>query len=328
MLLFIFGTMGGTVIPMPLNVKSRNLVIVLPTMNRLSGLQKCIQSIRTTTIHDYEIVVADGGSTDGSLEWAREQPDITLVEQGEKLGWIKAVNQVIRELDCKYLTVMADDAEVLPGSFKIAADILDERPDVGLVTLKMKDTIGGGTKKDYMGVVTKFGIHTANHFFMPLSVLKAVGFLHEGYYQYFSDTDLTAAVLSAGWTTVLTKQVCILHHRAYGNDKAEVDRRWKNEKAFVEVYSKRYAYLGKHGPKAIRRYEIIASFGPIFGSRWGMSRTDWDHLGQRRWTAVYDPLLHLGKTYYFEQKIPLEVRQRRGNPYSGVRELWDRANQR
>jgi hypothetical protein len=56
--------------------------IVFGTYNRLPLLQVCISSLRPSVGSlSYEIVVVDGGSSDGTQHWARCQPDVVLIEQ-------------------------------------------------------------------------------------------------------------------------------------------------------------------------------------------------------------------------------------------------------
>jgi glycosyltransferase involved in cell wall biosynthesis len=56
--------------------------IVLGTYNRLSFLKATIASVRASQIDiPYEIIVVDGGSQDGTLDWLTEQRDIVSIVQ-------------------------------------------------------------------------------------------------------------------------------------------------------------------------------------------------------------------------------------------------------
>ena len=49
--------------------------VVIPTYNRLPILRKCLNALENQffidDIHDYEIVIVDDGSTDGTTDWLR-----------------------------------------------------------------------------------------------------------------------------------------------------------------------------------------------------------------------------------------------------------------
>ena len=50
--------------------------VVIPTYNRLSILKKCLDSLENQILidefFDYEVVIVDDGSTDGTIKWLEE----------------------------------------------------------------------------------------------------------------------------------------------------------------------------------------------------------------------------------------------------------------
>ncbi len=55
---------------------------VIPTMNNIRTIRRCLESIRAQDYPSLEIVVVDGGSTDGTLEVARELADRVAIVKG------------------------------------------------------------------------------------------------------------------------------------------------------------------------------------------------------------------------------------------------------
>jgi GT2 family glycosyltransferase len=70
--------------------------IVILTYNKLEYTVQCIESIRRfTTPGTYEIIVVDNHSTDGTVQWLKQQQDITAIFNVENLGFPKGCNQGI-----------------------------------------------------------------------------------------------------------------------------------------------------------------------------------------------------------------------------------------
>ncbi|UCF03833.1 MAG: glycosyltransferase, partial [Deltaproteobacteria bacterium] len=64
------------------NSEKTEVSVVLGSYNRKRFLKAAIQSIRNNEILvPYEIIVVDGGSTDGSLSWLSKQKDIITILQ-------------------------------------------------------------------------------------------------------------------------------------------------------------------------------------------------------------------------------------------------------
>ena len=91
-----------------------NVSIVIPTYNRKPILKKCLHSLENQNLNnkikDYEIIVVDDGSTDGTTKWIKENktnlPHVVLYEQkhggpalGRNLGVMKAKNEIIIFID-------------------------------------------------------------------------------------------------------------------------------------------------------------------------------------------------------------------------------------
>ena len=91
-----------------------NVSVVIPTYNRKSILEKCLKALEKQTlsksISNYEIVVVDDGSTDGTPNWIRNNseilPHVVLFEQehggpalGRNLGVMKSKYEIIIFID-------------------------------------------------------------------------------------------------------------------------------------------------------------------------------------------------------------------------------------
>ena len=121
------------------------LSIVTGTYNRRAMLARMIQTARQN-IPDgirHEFVVVDGGSTDGTLEWCRQQPDLRLIEHGALLGAIKAFCDGARAARGEYVLMANDDIIFGEGSILKALTHLETHPVCGGVAF-MDDRLAPG----------------------------------------------------------------------------------------------------------------------------------------------------------------------------------------
>lgn len=111
-----------------------HLCILIGTYNRLSLLKRFIASVRNDMPRGvtYYFCVADGGSTDGTIDYLRQQTDVRLIEQGKLIGGIKAYTEAGKTITDARLTLIAnDDIEILQGSIPAAIVHLDSTPTCG-----------------------------------------------------------------------------------------------------------------------------------------------------------------------------------------------------
>lgn len=108
--------------------------IVTGTYNRLDYLRRMIDSARLSVGRGipYEIVVVDGGSTDGTPAWCKTQPDINFIQQGELLGAVKAFNEGFKNAKGRYVVIANDDIEFVDESIQAAYAYIEDHKDVGI----------------------------------------------------------------------------------------------------------------------------------------------------------------------------------------------------
>lgn len=291
----------------------------------MEQLKVSIDSIARGTRCPHEIIVIDGGSTDGTIEYLKSRKDITPVFQGKLLGTARCYNEVWRQVRCKYTTFWSDDTELMDGSLDLAAEILESNPSIGLVGLKMKDTIGPKKVEPYLGGLSEYGVLNCNHGFLSMKILKAVGYFNEGYRSYTIDTDLTTSVLCCGKTVVMTKQISVMHHREWA-EREKAEEKINSATGGIDngkIYREKFKFLGPSNTLGARlRAKLIwhlacaLSFRSSPGSvRFGLNSRDWHNLAWGRYIRLADPLENMGRPYYLVQRIPRRVLLSEMNPY-------------
>jgi glycosyltransferase involved in cell wall biosynthesis len=118
--------------------------IVLPTYKRADTLLRAVASVRAQTFQDWELVVIDDGSTDGTsalLEGV--DPRLRLVRQ-ENQGVAAARNRGLREARGDLLAFLDSDDEWTPHHLELAVAFFDAHPGEHLYSCELWEDFGRG----------------------------------------------------------------------------------------------------------------------------------------------------------------------------------------
>ena len=117
------------------------LSICLPTFNRLDHLKQTLNSI-FDTFHSlsFEVIVVDGGSTDGTLDYLKElqiSRPVVLIQQNELRGARYATQAGFDAARGKFSIFRTDHSLCVLEPILTAMRILDAEPDIGLICEKI-----------------------------------------------------------------------------------------------------------------------------------------------------------------------------------------------
>ena len=103
--------------------KIADISIIIVNYNTLHVLRPCLDSIIEQTIGiDYEIIVVDNGSTDGSIEALSADSRITLISTGENLGFGRANNKGLEQAKGEYIFFLNSDTLLKNNAVKMLYD--------------------------------------------------------------------------------------------------------------------------------------------------------------------------------------------------------------
>lgn len=123
---------------------SPKVTIQIVTWNSLKYMSECISSILAQTYRDFQILVIDNNSQDGTVKFLKANyPEVTVFQNNKNSGFAKANNQGIKLLNSPYIVVCNPDIVLEPDWLeKIMAKVEDERyaqiGSFGGKVLKMK----------------------------------------------------------------------------------------------------------------------------------------------------------------------------------------------
>jgi glycosyltransferase involved in cell wall biosynthesis len=108
--------------------------IILTTLNAATYLHQALDSCLNQTYENLELIVVDGGSTDGTLEILASytDPRIRLIHQKDNVGKLPgAINLGLEHAKGAYLTWMQADSYYTPDAIARMVDVLEQNPDIG-----------------------------------------------------------------------------------------------------------------------------------------------------------------------------------------------------
>lgn len=103
--------------------------IIIPTFNSVEKFPAAIESIRRQVRSDVEVIVIDGMSKDGTVDYARQQTDIVSIVVSEKdKGIYDAINKGVKLANGRLIQVLGSDDILLDGSLDVVKSKWDEYP--------------------------------------------------------------------------------------------------------------------------------------------------------------------------------------------------------
>ena len=116
--------------------------VIMGIYNCASTLGEAIESIIFQTYEDWELILCDDGSTDGTLKVAHKYkeiyPDkIILIQNKKNLGLNATLNHCLKYVTGDYIARMDGDDISLPNRFEVEVNYLDRHQECAIVSCPM-----------------------------------------------------------------------------------------------------------------------------------------------------------------------------------------------
>ena len=111
-----------------------SISIFLFCKNRVKTIRRSVESVLNQDFQDFEYIVQDGASTDGTLELLKEYGDrIDLVSEDDS-GPADAFWRALKRCNGDYIGSCLSDEEIVPDAIRVAFNSFQEYPDTGAIT--------------------------------------------------------------------------------------------------------------------------------------------------------------------------------------------------
>lgn len=140
-----------------------DLTISIVNSNNCAMLERCLRSIFATARGpELEVIVVDNASTDASVEMVRREfPQVCVLLGTESLGFSANHNRALERGAGRYLLVLNDDTEILPGALERMLAFMDAHPEAGACGAKLLNPDGSLQRTANRFPTLAFGIFEA-----------------------------------------------------------------------------------------------------------------------------------------------------------------------
>jgi GT2 family glycosyltransferase len=209
------------------------LSIVILCWNDRKVIEDCLQSIYSNTRStDFEVIVSDNGSIDGSVHFIKETyPQVRVIENGRNLRFAKANNVGIRASRGEYVLILNPDTVIHDETLDRMLAVADQHPEAGAFGCRVLNADGSYqlsarpfasfkgewiaalymrwlgrvhawfTSDSYLGWTgkTQRQVDWVSGCFILVrtDVLKSIGGFDEQFFYYFEDMDLCRRIRQA-----------------------------------------------------------------------------------------------------------------------------------
>ena len=237
--------------------------LIILNWNGAELIRDCLGSVAAQDFDDFETIVVDNGSTDGSAELvAKEFPGVRLILNGENTGFCRGNNIGVAAAAGDLIVLLNNDAELAPNFMRRLVDAAELEPDVGMFATRILmhdrrnvfDSTGLLVYPD--GVCRSRGwlekdigqYDVADEVLGPngcaaayrRAMLDDVGIFDERYFAYLEDLDLAFRGQLRGWRCRYVPDAVCYHkksitsgyHSAFKAFLVERNRIWNALKLF------------------------------------------------------------------------------------------------
>jgi GT2 family glycosyltransferase len=306
------------------------LSIILVLHNRaeltFGCLTSIIHSLRDNKIAT-EILIFDSGSTDRTSDLLDRLDGAKIIRSSQNLHFLRSVNRSAREAIGKYILLLNNDAQLIPGSVEAALSTLASDERIGAVggrlilpdgTLQEAGSIvwndgacagyGRGRKPSDPEFMFRREVDYCSAAFLltPRSLFERLGGFDERYAPaYYEDADYCLRLWQAGFSVVFDPNVAALHHEfgsSSGADEALSLQR-RNWKLFAEQHAEwlasrlppsdenvLYARTARHAKRVLMIEDRVPK--TILGSGYPRSRDLMEALITAGAQVTFYPMFH------------------------------------
>ena len=202
--------------------------IIIPVWNQLDFTKKCIDSVFRNTNYAFRLIIVDNASDRPARDYLEQlerdkKGTVLLLRNDKNLGFVKAVNQGMKQSKASYVCLLNNDTEVTDGWLEEIVKVAEKKNDIGVVnansnTLGCKTRLGQSIDslakdlKSYSGQYTELAWATGFCMLLKRRVIDEIGIFDEIYGMgNFEDADFSKRAQKVGYSCVCAIASYVYH---------------------------------------------------------------------------------------------------------------------
>jgi GT2 family glycosyltransferase len=255
-----------------------DLSIIIVNWNTRDLLAQCLQSIYDTVSNlDFEVIVVDNASSDGSQAMIRQRfPQVCLIESDQNVGFARANNQALTVSRGRYFLLLNSDTIVLPHALEKMVQFADAHAESGIIGCRLLNS-DGSLQKSWASFPTFWSEVLGRNFrarrqveeeslayevdwiggaclLVRPAAINEVGLLDESFFMYSEETDWCFRMKRHGWRVYYLASAEIVHLGGGSASRTSASQ-------LVRLYENKIRFFNKHyGPwqAGLLRYGLLA----------------------------------------------------------------------
>jgi N-acetylglucosaminyl-diphospho-decaprenol L-rhamnosyltransferase len=249
------------------------VALVVVTYSPGDALRDFLDTLETATRRPLDVVLADNGSTDGSLDGVADRAGVRIVETGGNVGYGQAANTGVRQTTAEFVVVANPDIEWQPGSLDRLLAAAERWPTgasfgplirtpQGAVypSARLLPSLWRGIGHALCGwwwpsnpwtaayrveneapVERTAGWLSGSCLLLRRDAFDEVGGFDPTYFMYFEDLDLGARLSAAGWHNVYVPSAVVSHAGGHATSRDAAAMAAEHHRSAWRYLSRRYA---------------------------------------------------------------------------------------
>jgi len=115
------------------------VAVVILNWNGIKHLREFLPSVLSSVYPNLDIIVGDNASTDGSVEFIRQEyPSIQIIQNDDNYGFTGGYNRVLAKVEADYYILLNSDVEVSPGWIMPVIELMESDPLIAAAAPKIR----------------------------------------------------------------------------------------------------------------------------------------------------------------------------------------------